>query len=127
MIALRRKHKPFWGMKLWDESRDKLYRGRASRDEEWSSVMIAWWGFQRWLLCRGVFSCMCVYMYVYVEWGISEIRELRPVFSLFFQWRIACVIYEGGFLCMCMLSEVAEDLENEGRHKGAGDYKTEIF
>ena len=24
-------------------------------------------------------------------------------------------------------SEVAEDLENEGRHKGAGNYKTEIF
>ena len=70
---------------------------------------------------------MCVYMYVYVEWGISEIRELRPVFSLFFKWRIACVIYEGGFLCMCMLSEVAEDLENEGRHKGAGNYQTEIF
>ena len=82
MIALRRKHKPFWGMKLWDESRDKLYRGRASRDEEWSSVMIAWWGFQRWLLCRGVFSCMCVYMYVYIEWG-SVFRDQRASPSVF--------------------------------------------
>ena len=26
-----------------------------------------------------------------------------------------------------MLSEVAEDLEDEGRHEGAGNYKTEIF
>ena len=80
---------------------------------------------------------MCVYMYVYGEWGISEIRELRRLYMYVyvirvcwiecFQRRIACVIYEGGFLCMCMLSEVAEDLENEGKHKGAGNYKTEIF
>ena len=59
-----------------------------------------------------------VYMYVYVEWG-----------SVFRSERIACVIDIWGkvFVYVYMLSEVAEDLENEGRHKGAGNYKTEIF
>ena len=72
---------------------------------------------------------MCVYMYVYVEWG-SVFRDQRASPSVFVVFSVKnCVrdIWGRVFVYVYMLSEVAEDLENEGRHKGAGNYKTEIF